>query len=63
MAKMNQILGKILGIVYRTLAKHIIKKAGYNKLATPTGAVIFIQRSDSVLNLNIYFHMLYLDSV
>jgi hypothetical protein len=27
----HQIMGEVLGIVYRTLTTHITKKAGYNK--------------------------------
>ena len=30
-ASYPQIMGKAMGIVYRTLATHITKKAGYNK--------------------------------
>jgi hypothetical protein len=30
-ASYPHIMGKVLGIVYRTLATHITKKAGYNK--------------------------------
>jgi hypothetical protein len=56
-------MGKGLGIVYRTLATHITKKAGYNKNTAQTGAVTLIQRFGSALNLNIHFHMLYLDGV
>jgi hypothetical protein len=56
-------MGKVLGIVYRTLATHITKKAGNNKKTAQTGAVTLIQRFGSALNLNIHFHMLYLDGV
>jgi hypothetical protein len=56
-------MGKVLGIVYRTLATHITKKAGYNKRTSQTGTVTMIQRFCSALNLNIHFHMLYLDGV
>ena len=56
-------MGKVLGIVYRTLATHITNKAGYNKQAAHTGAVTLIQRFGSALNLNIHFHMLFLDGV
>jgi hypothetical protein len=35
-----------MGIVYRTLAAHITKKAGYNKQTVQTGAVTLIQRYD-----------------
>jgi hypothetical protein len=44
-----QIMGKVLGIVYRTLATHITKKAGYNKQTAQTGAVTLIQRFGSAL--------------
>ena len=56
-------MGKVLGIVYRTLATHITHKAGFNKKTSQTGAVTLIQRFGSALNLNIHFHMLYLDGV
>jgi hypothetical protein len=62
-ASYPQIMGKVLGIVYRALATHITKKAGYNKQTAQTGAVTLIQRFGSALNLNIHFHMLYLDGV
>jgi hypothetical protein len=53
-ASYPQIMGKVLGIVYRTLATHITKKAGYNKQIAQTGAVTLIQRFGSALNLNIH---------
>lgn len=56
-------MGKVLGIIYRTLATHITKKAGYNKQTAQTGAVTLIQRFGSALNLNIHFHILFLDGV
>jgi hypothetical protein len=62
-ASYPRIMGKVLGIVHRTLATHITKKAGYNKKTAQTGAVTLIQRFGSALNLNIHFHMLYLDGV
>jgi hypothetical protein len=57
-ASYPQIMGKVLGIVYRTLATHITKKAGYNIKTAQTGAVTLIQRFGSALNLNIHFHIL-----
>lgn len=36
-------------IVYRTLATHIIKKAGYTKQTAQAGVVTMIQRFGSVL--------------
>ncbi len=37
-------MGKVLEIVYRTLATHLGKKAGFNKRIAHTGAVTLIQR-------------------
>jgi hypothetical protein len=54
---------KVLDFVYRTLATQITKKTGYNKKTAKTGVVTLIQRFGSTLNLNIHFHMLYLDGV
>jgi hypothetical protein len=44
-------MGKALGIVYRTIASHLIRKAGYIKSTAYTGAVTLIQRFGSALNL------------
>ena len=57
------IMGKVLGIVYRTLATLLIKKAGYTHTTAKTGAVTLIQRFGGALNLNVHFHMLFLDGV
>jgi len=56
-------MGGVLGIVYRVIATHLIKKAGLTKKTARTGAVTLIQRFGSALNLNIHFHMLFLDGV
>ncbi|NHX21869.1 IS91 family transposase, partial [Escherichia coli] len=56
-------MGRVLGIVYRVIATHLVKKAGYTHQAAKTGAVTLIQRFGSALNLNIHFHMLFLDGV
>ena len=37
------IMGKVLGIVYRTIATHLSRKAGYTKTTSNTGAVTLIQ--------------------
>jgi len=47
----------------RTIATHLTHKAGYKKSTAHTGAVTLIQRFGSALNLNIHFHMLFLDGV
>jgi len=57
------VMGKVLGIVYRTIATHLTKKAGFTKTTSQTGAVTLIQCFGSALNLNIHFHMLFLDGV
>jgi hypothetical protein len=45
------------------IATHLIKKAGLRHNTAHTGAVTLIQRFGSALNLNIHFHMLFLDGV
>ena len=52
-----------LGIVYRAISTHLAHKAGFVKPLVQTGAVTLIQRFGSALNLNIHFHMLFLDGV
>ena len=47
-----KIMGKALGIVYRTIATHLTHKAGYTKTTAHTGAVTLIQRFGGALNLN-----------
>jgi len=57
------VMGKVLGIVYRTIATHLTRKTGYTKTTAQTGAVTLIQCFGGALNLNIHFHMLFLDGV
>jgi hypothetical protein len=57
------IMGQVLGIVYRCIATYLIKKAGFSCTTARTGAVTLIQRFGSALNLNLHFHMLFLDGV
>jgi len=52
-----------LGIVTRTLSTHLAHQAGFKKKEAYSGAVTLIQRFGSALNLNIHFHMLFLDGV
>ena len=54
-------MGQVLGIVYRVIATHLIRKAGFSCKTARTGAVTLIQRFGSALN--IHFHMLFLDGV
>ena len=58
-----KVMSRALGIVYRAIATHLAHKAGYTKPLAQTGAVTLIQRFGSALNLNIHFHMLFLDGV
>jgi len=63
-----QAMGKVLGIVYRAISTHLIHKAGLKRKAGATGAVTLIQRfgwygTPAALNLNIHFHILFLDGV
>ena len=58
-----QAMGKVLGIVYRAISTHLLHKAGLSLKAGSTGAVTLIQRFGSALNLNIHFHILFLDGV
>jgi len=62
-ASRPEIMGRVLGIVYRVIATHLVKKAGHSHKTARTGAVTLIQRFGSALNLNIHFHMLFLDGV
>ncbi len=57
------ITGQVLGIVFRVISMHLVKKAAYSKKTARTGAVTLIQWFGSALNLNIHFHMLFLDGV
>ena len=56
-------MSRVLGIIYRATATHLAHKAGFTKPLAKTGAVTLIQRFGSALNLNIHFHMLFLDGV
>ena len=63
LASRPQLMGRVLGIVYRALSSHLIQKAGFTRKTAQTGAVTLIQRFGSALNLNVHFHMLFLDGV
>jgi len=57
------VMGKVLGIVYRAIATHLTRKAGYTKATAQAGAVTLIQCFGGALNANIHFHMIFLDGV
>jgi hypothetical protein len=56
-------MSAVLGIVVRAIEAHLVARAGYTRVRAQTGAVTLIQRFGSALNLNIHFHMLFLDGV
>ena len=58
-ASQPAVMGKVLGIVYRTIATHLTHKAGYTKATAQTGSVTLIQRFGGALNANIHFHVLF----
>lgn len=62
-ASYPDLMGKALGIVYRAIATWLIHRAGFTHHTARTGAVTFIQRFGSALNLNVHFHILFLDGV
>ena len=45
----------VLGIVYRCIATHLIKKAEFLRKTSQTGAVTLMQRFGSALDLNVHF--------
>jgi ribosomal protein S27E len=57
------VLGKALEVVTRAIGSYLVKKAGFSHKTARIGAVTLIQRFGSALNLNIHFHMLFLDGV
>jgi hypothetical protein len=48
-------------ITHRAISTHIVSQAGFTNKQAKTGAVTIIQRFGSALNLNIHFHMLFLE--
>lgn len=63
LARYPELMGEVLGIVYRAVSTQLIKKADCIKATAQTGSVTLIQRFGSALNLNVHFHMLFLDGV
>jgi len=63
LARYPKELSKVMQIIHRTISTDIIHRTGYLKKQDKTGAVTYIQRFGSALNLNIHFHMLFLEGV
>lgn len=62
-ASKPEAIGPVLGIVQRVIAGWLADQAGIDRASAQCGAVTLIQRFGSALNLNIHFHMLWLDGV
>jgi hypothetical protein len=62
-ASYPKIMGKVLGIFTRVISTHLIQKGGFKQRSARTDAVTFIQRFGPALNLNVHFHILFLDGV
>ena len=56
-------IGPVLAIVYRVIAGWLADEAGIPRASAQSGAVTLIQRFGSARNLNVHFHMLFLDGV
>jgi len=63
LATRPEVITQVLGIVYRAISTHLIRKAGLTRASAVSGAVTLIQRFGSALNLNVHFHLLVLDGV
>lgn len=63
LANNPQAMGKVLGIVNRAISTYLIKKVGHKKSTAKTGSVTLVQRFGSALNLNLHFHILFIDGV
>jgi ribosomal protein S27E len=61
LANNPEVLSDVLKVIHRAISSYLIKKAGLTIKTGKTGAVTLIQRFGSALNLNIHFHMLFLD--
>jgi hypothetical protein len=57
------VLCEVLGVVYRTISGHLLARARVRRAAGRSGAVALIQRFGSALNLDVHFHMIFVDGV
>jgi hypothetical protein len=55
------VMSQVLGIVYRAISGALLKKAALTRKNGMAGAVTLVQRFGSALNLNVHFHMLFVD--
>jgi hypothetical protein len=61
LARYTSELSKVMQIIHRAISTNIVNKAGFTNKQAKTGAVTLIQRFGSALNLNIHFHMFFLE--
>jgi len=54
-------IGPVLGIVHRVIAGGLAAQKGVDRASAQCGTVTLIQCFGSALNLNVHFHMLWLD--
>ena len=60
----RKVMSRVLTIVHRVISTFLDQTVGRTvKSGTQSGAVTLIQRFGSALNLNLHFHMLYLNGV
>ena len=50
-----------MGIIHHAISTHIVSRAGFSNKQAKKEPVTLIQRFGSALNLNIHFHMLFLE--
>lgn len=62
-ASKPEAIGPALGIVHRVIAGWLAAQTGVDRDSARCGAVTLIQRFGSALNLNVHFHMQWLDGV
>ena len=63
LAAKTELITPVLNIMVRAISSALVKKAGLTHNDAETGVVTLIQRFGSALNLNIHYHMLFLDGV
>ncbi|MCH8137214.1 MAG: IS91 family transposase [Proteobacteria bacterium] len=63
LANNPQVVSKALSIINRVISAYLINKAGCKKSRAYTGAVTLVQRFGSALNLNLHFHILFIEGV
>jgi len=63
LAHHSDAMSKVLQVVVRAISSFQIRRAGFRVSEAHTGAVTLVQRFGSALNLNLHYHLLFLDGV